>query len=431
MQPLRQLVFGQIHVEHGTDVVPSLIFIRSEDSSGQVRKVVLVSVLSRLGLFASFGFFCRACVGTCVPVEPNPARLSLGRHREHHSHSNSCQRGPCGAASFEGTAIFVLPELHDCTDPATNVPAIPDCISRGSGSIHHRSSDAKGVCFFRALLPSSLPLCLVSQLEGVLVTATVDGDVPVDLTGVLPGEITATSLTSAGGTFTLQPLHPDVRYNFAAEKDGFHFKRVLDSAIAELEFIHQRLGSASVTVMDKAGAALPGVVLSFSGDAYRHNGLSNATGVFVAPNLFPGRYFLRPMLKEYSFLPSSLDVEILEGHNTEVLISATRVAYSVFGCVTSVNGNPVGNVTITAVGTGIAAEKAITDSATVRLLPAIPVCDFPPVRADCVSFHTGHIPSPWPCVWDRVRAPSAEPKLACPGCVSLVSSACHASASVS
>ncbi len=61
----------------------------------------------------------------------------------------------------------------------------------------------------------------------------------------------------------------------------------------------------AVTVKDEAGNALPGVVISLSGEGYRSNNPTNPQGVFTVSALHPGSYYLRPLLKEYVFTPSA------------------------------------------------------------------------------------------------------------------------------
>jgi hypothetical protein len=61
----------------------------------------------------------------------------------------------------------------------------------------------------------------------------------------------------------------------------------------------------AVTVQDEAGKPLQGVVISLSGEGYRSNNPTNQQGIFTVSALHPGSYYLRPLLKEYVFTPSS------------------------------------------------------------------------------------------------------------------------------
>ena len=47
------------------------------------------------------------------------------------------------------------------------------------------------------------------------------------------------------------------------------------------------------------------MLLSLSGDDYRNNDVTGNDGVLKFESLFPGSYYVRPMLKEYEFSPKS------------------------------------------------------------------------------------------------------------------------------
>lgn len=76
---------------------------------------------------------------------------------------------------------------------------------------------------------------------------------------------------------------------------GYHIKR-----LGPHSFSCQKLGQISVRVYskDNAGTSIPPLLLSLSGDhGYRNNSISGAGGVFVFDSLFPGNFYLRPLLK--------------------------------------------------------------------------------------------------------------------------------------
>ncbi|XP_044181775.1 nodal modulator 1-like [Acropora millepora] len=60
----------------------------------------------------------------------------------------------------------------------------------------------------------------------------------------------------------------------------------------------------------------------------------------VFANLGPGQYFFRPMLKEYSFSPASKMIDVGEGSTVELKVKGKRVAFSCFGRISSLNGEP-------------------------------------------------------------------------------------------
>ncbi|KAF3524826.1 hypothetical protein F2Q69_00049737 [Brassica cretica] len=81
---------------------------------------------------------------------------------------------------------------------------------------------------------------------------------------------------------------------------------------------------------------------------FRNNSISSAGGLFVFDSLFPGNFYLRPLLKEYSFKPSTLAIELGSGESIEAVFEATRVAYSAMGRVALLSGQPQEGVAIEA-----------------------------------------------------------------------------------
>ena len=76
---------------------------------------------------------------------------------------------------------------------------------------------------------------------------------------------------------------------------GYHLERV-----GPYSFSCQKLGQISVKIYsrDNSEEPIPSVLLSLSGDnGYRNNSVSNAGGVFLFNDLFPGTFYLRPLLK--------------------------------------------------------------------------------------------------------------------------------------
>ncbi|KAG8238423.1 hypothetical protein J437_LFUL002880, partial [Ladona fulva] len=91
-------------------------------------------------------------------------------------------------------------------------------------------------------------------------------------------------------------------------------------------------------------------MLSLSGgERYRRNSITGPDGRLTFGSLSPSEYFLRPMMKEYSFEPPSEMVRVAEGATVEVRIVGRRVAFSCFGLVTSPCGEPEPGVVVEAV----------------------------------------------------------------------------------
>lgn len=75
--------------------------------------------------------------------------------------------------------------------------------------------------------------------------------------------------------------------------------------VGPYSFSCQKLSQISVRMYSKDDTKepIPSVLLSLSGDdGYRNNSVSEAGGMFLFSNLFPGTFYLRPLLKVYSRL---------------------------------------------------------------------------------------------------------------------------------
>lgn len=76
---------------------------------------------------------------------------------------------------------------------------------------------------------------------------------------------------------------------------GYHLKQV-----GPHSFSCQKLSQISVHIhhKDDVKELIPSVLLSLSGDnGYRNNSVSGAGGTFIFDNLFPGMFYLRPVMK--------------------------------------------------------------------------------------------------------------------------------------
>lgn len=76
------------------------------------------------------------------------------------------------------------------------------------------------------------------------------------------------------------------------------------------------------------------------GQSYRKNSITGEDGKFIFNSLSPGEYYLRPMMKEYRFDPPSKMINVVEGATVNVNLFGNRVAYSAYGSITSLNGEP-------------------------------------------------------------------------------------------
>lgn len=165
-------------------------------------------------------------------------------------------------------------------------------------------------------------------------------------------ELVVTVKTDAQGNYRAGPLYSGApeEYNVVAEKQGFHLIR---SPNNPLDYTATKLVSLQVNALLKeAKTALPSVFVTLvstsAGNSYRTNGMTNEQGQVTFSGLFPGAYFVKPLLKEYVFEPKDVQVEVKENGNNIVNTEAVRVAFSAMGTVRSLNGKPLAGVLVEA-----------------------------------------------------------------------------------
>lgn len=167
--------------------------------------------------------------------------------------------------------------------------------------------------------------------------------------------------TDKEGKYRVGPLPDTAGYNVDASMVGYiltpdegkrgHFKA-------------SKLGDITVKVVDDADTPLQGVLLSLSGGRFRSNNLTNTEGIMVFSSLGPDQYFLRALMKEYKFVPGSQMLDVAEGASVNLLIKGQRVAFSAFGTITSLNGEPEPGIALEAQGVescGEIVEEGVSD----------------------------------------------------------------------
>ncbi|RAL42059.1 hypothetical protein DM860_011842 [Cuscuta australis] len=160
------------------------------------------------------------------------------------------------------------------------------------------------------------------------------------------GDVAAEASTGVDGFYVAGPLYDDVNYHVEASKSGYHIKPV-----GPHSFSCQKLGQIYVRIYSNEDIRepFPSALLSLSGeDGYRNNSVTGVGGTFIFDNLFPGSFYLRPLLKEYAFSPPAQAIELVSGESKEIIFHATRVAYSAMGVVTVLSGQPKEGVSIEA-----------------------------------------------------------------------------------
>lgn len=151
-----------------------------------------------------------------------------------------------------------------------------------------------------------------------------------------------------------------MKYTIQAKKEGFLLKE-----ISEGVFQAQKLASLQIIVKSESNEPLQGVLVSLSGENIIKNEKTNELGIFQFENLYPGGYYVKPLLKEYVF-NSSQYFDLLEGtfifiifklyfkiltiigEDRTVIFSATRISFSCFGKVTLLNKHPLKSIVVEA-----------------------------------------------------------------------------------
>eukprot|EP00943_MAST-04B_sp_MAST-4B-sp1_P004921 g4921.t1 len=156
------------------------------------------------------------------------------------------------------------------------------------------------------------------------------------------------------GQWSAGPLDTDLKYRVVAEKGGYNFQAPIKitkaNAGSKIVIHHSKLANLKIIVKDVTDhTGLIGVLLSLSGDEYRKNDVTKEDGILTYESLFPGSYFLRPMLKEYEFTPDSKSFELESSDSTVFEFKAKRVAYSIFGTLSTIVGEGSSETTIVAI----------------------------------------------------------------------------------
>lgn len=172
-------------------------------------------------------------------------------------------------------------------------------------------------------------------------------DVKVTLTFIDNPELSPLEiLTTSNGQFKFGPLNGNLNVALSAFKESYVFSE-FDTTRGE--FKAHKLCEVVATVKDENGNKLAGVLLSLSGaESYRKNLVTGDEGTIKFHSLSPSQYYLRPMMKEYRFEPTSKIIDVKDGETVRVELNGKRVAFSAFGSVNSLNGEPFADVVVEA-----------------------------------------------------------------------------------
>lgn len=205
-------------------------------------------------------------------------------------------------------------------------------------------------------------------LEGVAITVTLEGEEEIHTT------------TNEQGQYRIGPIHGGRSYTVSATLEGYSFKPLPDDP---LSFSSLKLGHIKIEVKEKeTNSPLSSVLLSLSGsDGFRSNNFTKLNGKLEYRDLVPGEYFLKPLLREFEFIPSSTSVSLEAGVVEEITYTGQRVQFGCSGRVTSLNGHPLEGVIVMLTGSGgsecTVAEEATTDNDARYLFRGLlPSCDY-------------------------------------------------------
>jgi len=185
------------------------------------------------------------------------------------------------------------------------------------------------------------------------------------------------SWTNSDGTYTFGPLSNTRSYYVVIQKSGYVFTRQSSSLY---DFNSEKLASILVQIKDVDGVFLL-LTSSTNNNMRRRTATTDSTGVVLFEDLQPGKYYLRPQLREYKFHPEDAQIEIKSGDEIISKFQAQRIAFSCYGQVTSLNNEPESGLIIDAQGIdqceSVTKESAKTDiNGQFRLRALQPGCRY-------------------------------------------------------
>ncbi|XP_030833422.1 nodal modulator 3 [Strongylocentrotus purpuratus] len=221
-------------------------------------------------------------------------------------------------------------------------------------------------------------------LSGVKVTITPTNPAEGSTDGAI------TQMTDNKGQYRVGPLPDTSEYEVEASLDGY----IMSQEEGKLGYFRAfKLGKIRIEVTDGENSPLSGVLLSLSGGNFRSNNLTKDDGILTFGDLGPDTYFLRALMKEFEFDPSTQMIEVSEGSAVDIKVKGRRVAFSCFGSVTSLNGEPEPGIAVEAhseESCGQVVEEGVSDEeGNFRIRGLQPNCDYKIKLKDCES--NGHI----------------------------------------
>lgn len=180
-----------------------------------------------------------------------------------------------------------------------------------------------------------------------------EADIRIDLIGD-PDATTYVS-SNAAGEYIAGPFVHSSGFKVIPELPGYTFKPQPDDPYS---FSVHQLAKIQVKILTSVGGSpLPSVLLSVSGpNGYRQNKVTDANGEITFGDLQHGQYYLKALLKEFRFEPSAVNIDLKEQETKSVSLKANRESFSLYGQLTTLSGELLPNILVSAKGVGNCSE---------------------------------------------------------------------------
>jgi hypothetical protein len=235
-------------------------------------------------------------------------------------------------------------------------------------------------------------LPVIAARPGLYLTGKVRpplSDVKIEVLFEGSDQVVVQTFTSSDGTYRAGPLYDDKEYFVSASLSGYNIKQSEDDP---LRFNALKLGQIHVHVREDE-KVLPGVLISLSSsEGYINNSVTDQNGTFIFEDLIPEEYYIRPLLKEYEFNPTFTSLTLKEGEVKNAEFISKRNAFSCFGKVLSLNGQPLKHIPIEAIGIDNSYEETLSDiKGSYRLRGLIPDVEYQIRIRPSSKTHSGYI----------------------------------------
>jgi len=126
-------------------------------------------------------------------------------------------------------------------------------------------------------------------------------------------------------TFKLGPYLDTHKYDIRAEKEGYKLDPTFKQEgynLVRVTFNAQKLSHLKINVVDEQKKPVPGALLFVSSMSKKNqikiNNYTNENGVFSTYHLVKGEYFVKAVLKEYSFNPPQTTISVTQRFLKEI-----------------------------------------------------------------------------------------------------------------